>query len=250
MRRAARYVSTLLLLNISVLLSSPLANAQQQILVAAAADLEPLQPELTKAFSVETHAAVTFTFAASGSLAQQIDHGAPYDVFLSANDLFVKNLASSGRLLADTIVVYAYGRIALWSKNPRIRSLPDLLRPEVRHLAIANPAHAPYGIAAKEALINQRLWDKLQPKIVYGENVAETFQYARSGNADAAIVSSSLVFDKGGILLSSSWHRRISQSGAVVKGSPHEALARAFLKLLTERQGRTILRQFGFQLPE
>ena len=246
MCRAARYVSTVLLLNISVMLSS----AAPQILIGAAADLQPLQDKLVKAFSKETGVTPVFTFAASGSLAQQIEHGAPYDVYLSANERFVKQLAGSGRLLRDSVVVYAYGRIALWSKNAQIRSVTDLLRPEVKRVAIANPLHAPYGAAAKEALQSQGLWQKIESKIVYGENVAETFQYARTGNADACIVSDSLVLGKGGIVLPGSWHGRISQSGAVVAGSRKDAEARRFLRFLREGQGREILRQFGFELPE
>ena len=145
--------------------------------------------------------------------------------------------------------VYAFGRIALWSKNAQIRSLADLARADVKHIAIANPDHAPYGAAAKQALKNQGLWDKLEPKIVYGENVAETFQYARGGNADAAIVSDSLVFDKGGILLPSAWHQKISQSGAVVAGSKNQALARKFLIFLKAGKGREVLQRFGFECP-
>ncbi len=246
MCRAARYVSTVLLLNISVTLSS----APPQILIGAAADLQPLQQQLVSAFTKETGVSAVFTFAASGSLAQQIEHGAPYDLFLSANEMFVRQLAASGRLVPDSVAVYAYGRIALWSKNPQIRSVADLLRPQVKHVAIANPAHAPYGAAAKQALQSQGLWQKVEPKIVYGENVAETFQYAQSGNADAAIVSDSLVFDKGGIVLPGSWHQKIAQSGAVVAGSKKDAEARKFLRFLRGGQGRAVLGQFGFELPE
>jgi molybdate transport system substrate-binding protein len=247
---AARFVSTVLLLNFSVLLSSLAAENSGELLIGAAADLQPLKNQLETAFSKLAGSRPTFTFAASGSLAQQIRNGAPYDVFLSANDTFVKQLADSGHLAPDTVKVYAYGRIALWSKSGRIHSLTDLTAPSVRHVAIANPTHAPYGVAAKAALVSQGLWEKLEPRVVYGENVEQTWQYAESGNADAAIVGWSLVFNKGGILLPATWHPRIAQAAAVVKGSRHQEAARRFVEFLTGREGKAVLRQFGFDLPE
>lgn len=250
MRFAARFVSTLLLLNVSASLSSVGAQIKQAILVAAAADMQPLQNQLRAAFSRFAGGETTFTFGASGSLAQQILNGAPYDVYLSANDTFVKQLADSGHLAKDSIQVYGYGRLALWSKSGSIHTLADLIAPAVQHLAIANPVHAPYGAAAQEALRSQGYWDRLQAKIVYGENVEQTFQYAESGNADAAIVGWSQVFNKGGILLPATWHPRISQMGGVVKGSRNPVLAQRFMAFLTGKEGRAVLRQFGFDLPD
>ena len=250
MRFAARFVSTLLLLNVSVPLSSVVAQPRPAILVAAAADLQPLQNELKSAFSRFTGREATFIFGASGNLAQQVRNGAPYDVYLSANDTLVKQLAESGYLLKDSIQIYGYGRIALWSKGGHIHSLADLTAPAVRHLAIANPVHAPYGAAARAALKNQGYWEKLQAKIVYGENVEQTFQYAESGNADAAIVGWSLVLNRGGILLPATWHPRISQMGGVLKGSRDPVLARRFMAFLAGKEGRAVLRQFGFDLPD
>ena len=241
MHFAARFVSTLLLLNVSVLLSSAETRTKSTILVAAAADLHPLQVQLTRASPIP----VVFTFGASGSLAQQIRHGAPYDVYLSANETFVKQLADSGLLLKDSIVIYAHGRLGLWSKAGRIRNLQDLTAPSVRHVAIANPTHAPYGAAAKAALISKGLWSTLEPKIVYGENVEQTFQYAESGNADAAITSWTLLFNRGGIQLPATLHPQISQSGGVVSSSKHREAAIRFLQFLAGKEGKGLLRQFG-----
>jgi molybdate transport system substrate-binding protein len=246
---AARFVSTVLLLNFSVLLSSPATEVSPGLLIGAAADLQPLKNQLETAFLKSAGVRPVFTFAASGSLAQQIRNGAPYDIYLSANNSFVEQLEQSGHLLSGTIRVYAFGRIALWSKGGRLHGLSDLVSSQVRHVAIANPVHAPYGAAAQAALRNQGLWEKLERKLVYGENVEQTFQYAVSGNADAAIVGWSLVFNKGGILLPASWHPRISQTGAVVKSSRHQELARKFLQFLTSQEGRAVLKQFGFDLP-
>jgi len=247
---AARLVSTVLLLNLSALLSSPAERPTQEILIGAAADLQPLENSLQTEFLKSTGSKAVFTFAASGSLAQQIRNGAPYDLFLSANSTFVRYLSDSGYLLQDTVQVYGYGRIALWSKGGKIRSLADLTSPSLRHIAIANPTHAPYGAAAQAALRNQGLWEKLERKVVFGENVEQTYQFAESGNADAAIVGWSLVFNKGGILLPAAWHPRIAQTGAVVKASRHQEQARRFLAFLTGRQGKAVLKQFGFDLPQ
>ena len=182
-------------------------------------------------------------------LARQIENGAPYDVYLSANEVFVKQLADSGKVLRDSVTVYAYGRLGLWSRSGRIAKLTDLLDPSIRHVAIANPLHAPYGVAAREALRRQGLWDKLHGKLVYGENVQQTLQYAESGNADAAITAWSLVFDRGAVQLPAAWHDPIRQVGAAVAGRPNIASARRFLEFLTGPQGREILRKFGLQVP-
>ena len=193
---------------------------------------------------------MVFTFGASGSLAQQIEHGAPYDVYLSANQLFVKQLADSGRLAKDTVAVYANGRVALWSRSGQIRALADLLKPEVKRIAIANPAHAPYGVAARESLRSQGVWGRVEAKVVYGESVADALQFAQSGNADAAIVAYSQVLGKGGIALPAVWHAPIAQSGGVVAASKHGDEARKFMRFLAGGEGKAVLRKFGFDTPD
>lgn len=249
MRSAAR-VSTTLLLNFSVLLSISLSTTYAQkptnILVAAAADLARTPPSISASFAKISGIQTTFAFGASGMLARQIENGAPYDVFLSANDVLIKQLASSGQLLPGSLVLYAQGRLALWSRNQAIRTLADLGAPGTRHVAIANPQHAPYGKAAQEALTKLGLWEKLSGKIVYGENVQQALQYAQTGNADAALVAWSLVYDKGGVLAPASLYSPIRQMGAVVKTSRHPEAAAAFLRFLTSPAGREILRKFGF----
>lgn len=238
-------ISTILLLNLSASLSSSLLASD--LIVGAAADLAPLQAPLAAAFRKTSGAKVVFATGSSGNLARQIQNGAPFDVFLSATDSYIKELAASGYLLPDSVRVYAYGRVALWSRGGRIRSLEDLLAPGVLHVAIANPLHAPYGMAAREVLINRGLWAKLAPKLVYGENVQQAFQYADSGNADAAITAWSLVFSRGGILLPDAWHSPVRQTGAVVKSSRQADLARRFLSFLTGTEGKELLRSNGFR---
>jgi molybdate transport system substrate-binding protein len=211
------------------------------LIVGAASDLAPLSASLEQGFKA---AHVKFTLASSGSLKQQIENGAPFDVFLSANDQYVNDLAKSGQVDPSTVVVYATGRLALWSRDGTVKSLEDLTKPEVKHLAIPNPEFAPYGVAARAALENRKLWTQIQPKIVYGENVRQALQFAESGNADAVITSWTLLKGRG-ILLPDSWHQPIRQAGAVVKSSAQPALAREFLKFLTGPEGKKILDSAG-----
>jgi molybdate transport system substrate-binding protein len=216
------------------------------LLVAGASDLAPLTANLSQGFERIAHTKVTFTLASSGSLAKQVENGAPFDVFLSADEKLVKELVASGHLESST--VYALGRVALWSKDGRVKSLADLRNPSVLHIAIANPAHAPYGIAARKTLETQGLWRDVQPKMVYGENVRQALQFAESGNADAAITSWTLLIGRG-ILLPAEWHDPIRQAGGVVKSSSQPAIARQFVQFLISTEGRKILQAGGLFQP-
>lgn len=251
--RAAR-VSTILLLNLSVSLSSSLPLSRpagaEPLLVAAAADLARTQVSLSESFAKTTGLSVRFTLGSSGMLARQIENGAPYDVYLSANEEFVKTLTKAGKIAPDSVIVYAHGRLGLWSRTGRFRKLEDLLDPAVRHVAMANPLHAPYGMAAREALRRRGLWEKLEKKLVYGENVQQAFQFAGSGNADAVITAWSLVYDRGGVALPAAWHNPIRQVGGAVAGRPNMAAARRFLRFLAGPEGRKVLEKSGFTPPE
>jgi molybdate transport system substrate-binding protein len=224
-----------------------LANAQGDppiLLVAAASDLNPLQESLIKAFREKTGYLIRFTMGSSGMLAQQIAHGAPFDVFLSADESRVRKLAASGQIVPQTLTIYATGRLGIWSKGARLRSVADLAGPEVRSIAIANPVHAPYGVAAKQALAG--LWPKVESRMVYAESVRQALEFATSGNADAAIVAWSLVLDRGGVLIPDRLHAPIRQSGGVVQRSNHQAAARDLLRFLAGKEGQALLSKYGF----
>lgn len=210
----------------------------EDLLIAAASDLAPLAPKLQQAYKEK----IRFTLASSGSLKQQIENGAPFDVFLSANEKYVQDLAAAGFVTDAT--VYAIGRIALWSPNGSVTSLADLKKNSVTHLAIPNPQHAPYGVAAKQALESQGLWKIVEPKIVYGENVRQALQFAESGNVEAVITSWTLLIGKG-MLLPAEWHSPIRQAGAVVKSSTQPEAARRFLKFLISPPAQKILKDGG-----
>lgn len=218
------------------------------LLVAAASDLAPLGSKIEEGYARATGDHVRFTLASSGSLAQQIENGAPFDVFLSANDLYVSQLASKGDLDPATVVTYAYGKIALWSPAGSVHSLEDLKHSTIKHLAIPNPEHAPYGVAARQALERRGLWKDVEPKVVYGENVRQALQFAESGNAEAVITSWTLLVGRGTLLPDESYSP-IRQTGAVVRSSPQAAIANRFLKFLTGAEGRRILAAGGLFPP-
>jgi molybdate transport system substrate-binding protein len=178
-------------------------------------------------------------------LARQIRNGAPFDVYLSANEQFVKELDSAGLLLPGSIRSYATGRIGLWSSAGTVKSLQDLRSPNVTRIAIPNPQHAPYGMAAEQLLRKLNLWDKLKAKVVLAENVRQAFEFARTGNADAVITSWTLLHDKGGLLLPDNLHLPIRQAAGIVKTTANPKAAKAFLDFLTSPEGRQLLARYG-----
>ena len=222
------------------------AQPQKELLIAAASDLIAVQGPLTQAWTALSDHRLKFTFGASGMLAQQVAAGAPYDLVLSADEARVKDLAASGALLRDSVVEYARGRLGLWSRGGRYTGLGELIAPSVLHIAIANPTHAPYGVAAKRAVEKSGLSDKLSAKIVYGETVRQALEYAESGNAEAAIVAWSLVSDKGGFLLPAQLHNPIRQFAGIVKTSKNEVAARYFLRFLVSSEGKKLFESHGF----
>lgn len=200
-----------------------------ELLIAAASDLAPLERDL----AALVPARCRFTFGSSGMLARQIAHGAPYDVFLSADDKYGGAGARP----------YAIGRLALWSQGAKVKDLAALAN--VRWIAIANPEHAPYGRAARQTLERSGLWPRVRDKIVLAENVRQAFQFAESGNADACLVAYPLVRPRGGLRLDAKLHDPLRQVGRVVKRSP---AADAFLEALTGPRGQTMLKAAGFEI--
>ncbi len=189
-----------------------LANAQTPLRVAAAADLEPVLPPILEQFQQATGIRAEATFQASAVLTTQIENGAPFDLFLSADVGYPKRLIDAG--LADaagsadssTPIVYARGTLVLWARRDSHLPAPslELLRsPELKRLAVANPDRAPYGRAAVAALTSLKLYDALKPRLVTAENISQTAQFADSGNADAGLIS-----------LTSALTPRLSSSGA------------------------------------
>ncbi len=233
---------------------SPSEGSPQPLVVAAAANLTDSFGELGAAFSKETGIAVTYDFGSTAQLTQQIENGAPFDVFAAADVAHVDQLVQSGKILAASRAVYARGRLALWSPENAavpIQKLEDLLQPSVRFVAIANPAVAPYGAAAVEALRKRNLWDRVQPKIVQTENVNAAKQLAATGNAEAAFTAYSLVFQEPGhaVLIDAALYSPIDQALGVVAASPQRANAERFASFVLRGGGRAILQRYGYELP-
>lgn len=224
------------------ILLSPLPSTSAEIIVATASDLAPAQQELAAAFQQSTGNSVRFVTGSSGMLARQVATGAPFDIFLSANRMYVDDLVEQGAIVKDSVRVYGKGRLGLWP----LHSLEELRGASIKHIAIANPKHAPYGVAARQALETAGLWKAVEHKIVYGENVRQAMQYAESGNADAAITSWTLLQGRG-TLLDEKLHEPIAQAGGIVATSKKRELAARFLRFLTDGEGVAVLRKFGLR---
>lgn len=230
------------------------ASRTAPIHVAAAADLRRAFTELAHR-SADRGLDVRLTFGSSGLLARQIVHGAPFDVFSSADLRRVDEVIDAGRGERRSRAVYAVGRLVLYTRpdRPPVRDLTDLTLPGVARVAIANPSHAPYGVAAEQALASTGLLGTLRPKLVLGDNVSAALRLATSGNADAAIVARSLV----GRADRERWrtvparlHRPIRQ-GLVVTATDaaRKRAAHRFVDVVLGPEGQRILRRHGFELP-
>lgn len=223
--------------------------------VAAASDVAFALPELIALHQQTAPGEITSTFGSSGLLARQIAQGAPFDVFFSANRAFVDVLIAEGHAQATSTAVYARGRIVLWSKAGGVApalTVDDLRDPRFQRIAIATPEHAPYGLAAKQALISAGLWDDLRPRLVYGENIQQAVQFAASGNAEVAIVALSLAIPTPGgawTLIDDALHQPMDQALVVTARSSQPAAAIAFTKTVSSPAGRAILARFGLILP-
>lgn len=222
--------------------------------VSAAADLTPAFEELGRLFERETGVKAMFNFGSTGQLTQQIEQGAPVDLFAAANARFIEELERKNLILPDTKALYAQGRITIWTRadSPlRIEHIQDLARADVRKIAIANPEHAPYGVAACEALQSTGIWEAVRPKLVFGENVLQTLQYAETGNVDAAIVALSISVGSNGrwTLVPQEAHQPLNQTLAVIRGARREAEARRFAAFINSPPGRAMMLKYGFVLP-
>ena len=230
---------------------TPTTPSHGELTVAAASDLTPVFEELGREFESATKTKVVFVFGSTGMLTRQIENGAPYDLFAAANVSYIDQLEQKGLIIPDSKVVYARGRITLWTANEspvRFQGIADLARPEIQRVAIANPDHAPYGLAAKQALQSAGVWDRVQPKLVYGDNVRQTLQYAQTGNVEVAIVSLTLSINSNGrwSLIPENLHQPIDQGLAIMKSTRNEPAARAFITFLSSPQGKAIMKKYGF----
>ncbi len=231
----------------------------RRLRIAAAADLKFALAELVAAFN-EGHpdTSVTVTDGSSGSLFAQLTNEAPIDLFLSADVDYPRKLIEQGQGVKESEFEYATGHLVLWAakdmpfdvEHDRI----ELLRDEVvQRVAIANPRTAPYGRAAIEALMNLGVYEAVEPRLVYGDNVAQTAQMVESGGADVGIISLSLALspalrDKGKYwVIPSDAHPPIVQGGVVLRWAEAPELAKEFCRFLLSTEGREVLKRYGFE---
>ena len=236
------------------------ASAQTAPTIAAASDLKFVLDDIAARYQRDTGQKVRLTYGSSGNLTRQLEQGAPFDIFLSADELLVMELAKKG-LTADDGQLYAIGRIVLFASTPSVftpdvqmNGLRDALAAgRVRKFAIANPEHAPYGRAAQQALVSAGLWATLEPRLVLGENVSQAAQFAASGNTQGGIFALSLVLapafaGKGAhVVLPDALHQPLRQRMVLMRRASAEA--RAFYRMLTQPAARQLFKQYGFVLP-
>lgn len=230
--------------------------------IGAAADLKfALDVLLSESSDEICDFRVEVTYGSSGNLRTQIEQGAPFDLFLSADFRFPEQLVSAGLADRKTLFSYAIGRLVLWVPMDSpidVETLQEraLLAPEVRKIAIANPEHAPYGQAAVAALRNYGLLEQVAPRFVMGENIAQTAQFVDSGAADIGIIALSLAVSPKMREQGRFWEipldkiPRLLQGGVIIKASPHAVEAGKLISLLQSEKGRAILQRYGFLIPE
>jgi molybdate transport system substrate-binding protein len=234
-----------------------------EILVAAASDLSAAAKEFIADFEKRTGHTVKLSLGSSGNFHTQIRNGAPFDVFLSADLKYVRELEKAGLTEAGSSFVYAIGRIVLWvPKNSpldvRTLGMKSLLQPQVRRIAIANPVHAPYGRAAVSAMEKAGVYAAAKSKLVLGENISQTAQFVQSGSADIGVIALSLALAETMKSAGRYWEIPVDsyppmEQGAVMltqaRRAGHLAAAREFLDALRSTTGRAILQRYGFSLP-
>ncbi len=232
------------------------ASGQDALLVLGASQLLAAFEELVPLHEERTGERIDVVLGSTGSLAAQIRNGAPADLFFSANEEFLDDLIAAGRVEPDSRAAYAVGRLAL--VVPPGSDLPEdeahLVDPRFRTIAIANPDHAPYGWAAREALRTLGIWDELQPRLVLGDNVAHALQFVSTGNAEGGLVALSLVAGPAGSgvpyrLVDAALHPPMLQVAGVVTGTRMPERASAFLAFVLSDEGQAILARYGFEAP-
>lgn len=236
------------------------ARAAEVPVVAAASDLQYALVEVARAFTLATAGSVKLSFGSSGNFTRQIMQGAPYELLFSADEDYVRSLEAR-KLTEGAGALYAIGRLALFvprgsavKTDAELRDLAAAAADgRLRRIAIANPEHAPYGRAARAALMHMGLWEKLQPRLVLGENVSQTAQFALTRSVDAALIAQSLAVSdamkRAGAfaLVPQAWHAPLAQRMVLLRGAG--GTARRFYEFAQSPQAREVFERNGFSLP-
>ncbi len=236
-------------------------DKKSELLVAAAADLNPALHDFAQQYEKKSGVRIKLSFGASGALTQQIENGAPFDLFFSADMDYPKRLIADGQADAASLYQYSLGKLVLWvpSNSPldvERQGMATLLDDSVKKIAIANPEHAPYGRAAVAALKHAGLYDRLADRFVMGENVSQTAQFAESGNAQAGFVAlahalSPAVKSMGKFwIVPADYYPPLEQGVIVLNRSQHKKEAADFLQYLKTKEASDVFRKYGFTLPQ
>ena len=253
-----RRLTMLLLIGVSLLAFSPVVSPAQGLTLSVAISMKEATEELGRRFQ-ESHSGVRlqYNFGASGALQQQIEAGAPVDLFISAGETQMDALERKGLLRPGSRRTFARNALVavVPADAPRAPGQPaDLLRADIRRIAIGNPKTVPAGQYAEESLRSLALWDAVRAKLVYGENVRQVLEYVARGEVEAGMVYATDLAVGGGRVreafrIPSQSHRPITYPAAIVQESRHVPLAEAFIELLLGHAGQTILGRLGFQPP-
>lgn len=230
------------------------ARDEHEIIVAAAANLTDAFPELAQEFTRQSGIKVVLSFGSTADLAKQIENGAPFDVFASADVAHVTALEQKGLIASGTVALFARGSLVIWISDAskfNLERAEDLTNKSVERVAIAKPDVAPYGAAAVEVLKALNLWETIEPKVVYGMNVSQVKQFVSSGNAEAGFLPLSLVQDGRGKYLEfdEKLHRPIDQALGVVRASAKQQSSSRFKEFVLGVEGQGILRKHGYKSP-
>ena len=248
------------MLTLCLLSATTQTGAQQpDIRIAAAADLQPVVPSLIEAWQKSTGRHAEASYGSSATLTTQIENGAPFDLFLSADMGYPQQLAAKG--LAQTPVAYARGTLVLWARKdspvqPLSRDVAaDLANPKLTKLAVANPSHAPYGRAAQAYLDKAGLNAKMSGRIVTAENIGQAAEFALSGNAQAGLISLTAAVtpafqSAGNYVEAPRDYPPLLQGGSVLTKAAHPAIAASFLAFLNSSEGRAMLKARGLMPPD
>jgi molybdate transport system substrate-binding protein len=243
-------------------LLGPARTAAAELAVAAAADLQFALDELVSEFRARHPAiGVRITYGSSGNFFAQLHNRAPFDLYFSADLDYPRKLADAGHALDGNVFLYGVGRLVVWvpARSPiavEQLGIRSLLTPGVRKIAIANPRHAPYGAAAVAALKSLQVYAAVEPRLVLGENIAQTAQFVQSGAADLGIVALALAVAPQMRDAGRYWeipldaYPRMDQGGMILKWTREPVAARAFRDFILGESGRAVLKRYGFFLPE
>ena len=243
---------------VAVLLIVLTASAED-LAVAAAADLNFALKDIAQQYQHDTGNTLKLSFGSSGNFFVEIQNGAPFDLFFSADVAYPQKLEQAGLAEPGTLYRYAVGKIVLWAPNNSkldvAKGIDVLLDPSIKRIAIANPAHAPYGRAAEQALKKAGMYDRIKDKLVLGENISQTAQFIQTGNADIGIIAQSLAVaptmkTKGRFVeVPGQLYSPIEQGVIILRSSSHKRAARQFLDYLKRAAVRQIMNKYGFAIP-